>query len=298
MNKPHIHVLTAVHNDKDNLLQLLNSFKTQSYKHFSITIVDDGSSDGTEKYLTSNHPDINYIKGTGKLWWTGSLNKGIRSILKSALSGDYILTINNDCAVDKTYLKSLISFAKNKPRSITGSHIIDQVTKKTWDLGVMLDWRKGKILPRKKSSDRIDALTTKGTLYPVKLFHDIGLLAARRLPHYISDYEFSIRAKNHGYQLMICPKCKLYNDTRNTGVGDNMPEELSFKQSLRLMFDRKSKLNIIDHFWFYTLSCPNQYKPINYLRLLAKSFYLLIIPLPFAHGIARKIRKIIYPNIK
>jgi GT2 family glycosyltransferase len=262
-----VHILTAVHNDLNNLKKLLNSIYRQSIKKFTVTVVDDGSTDGTKHYLQENNPSIHIISGNGNLWWTGSINAGLEQILGTADESDYVLTINNDCTIKPDYLKKILSVAGSD--KIIGSKVVSAQTNKTWDLGERIDWAKGTITIRQKDSDPVDAITTKGTLYPVTMFKQIGLLS-KRLPHYLSDYEIAIRAKHRGYKLIICSACIVTNDTQNTGEGDIIPDKVSFKQGLKLLFSRKSKVNIFDQFWFITLSCPIEYKLSNYLWLLKK----------------------------
>ena len=281
-----IHVLTAVHNDLANLRSLLTTLNHNDLKPASITVVDDGSTDGTCEFLAKNYPDIHYLLGDGQLWWTGSLNLGIKSILSRASLHDYLLTINNDCLLDPHYLKTMAQSAR--PNLVLGSKIIDVQTKRTWDLGVTIDWPTGKITGRQKTSDRLDALTTKGTLYPLNLFLQLGLLSSH-LPHYISDYELAIRAKKHGYRLSLQTASPVLNHTQNTGAGDELEGPFTLKRSLYLLFGRRSKLNIVDQFWFITLCCPLRYQPLNYLRLIAKTIYLLALPSPRLHHLLKSL---------
>jgi len=260
-----VHVLTAVHNDLDNLKKLLASIFVQSVRNFTVTVVDDGSTDGASQYLRKNYPKINIVSGNGKLWWTGSINAGITHISTYATHNDYILTINNDCTIARDYLAKILKLTK--PDRIVGSKVVSTQTDKIWDLGEIIDWSKGEIVTRRKDSDPVDAITTKGTLYPVSMFRQIGLLS-KKLPHYLSDYEISIRAKRHGYKLQICSQCVVTNDTKNTGYGDDLSAKISIKDGIKLLFSRKSKVNIFDQIWFITLCCPAKHKLYNYWRLL------------------------------
>ena len=258
-----IHILTAVHNDSSNLNKLIHSIANQTMKDYTLTIVDDGSKNEVARTLEGKFPNITILRGDGNLWWTGALNLGLNQILANADDNDYILTINVDCTISPTYLAKMTNMCG--PARVVGSKIINR-SGKIWDVGEIIDWRKGSILPRSKSSDPIDAISTKGTIYPVKMFREIGLLS-KRLPHYLSDYELSVRAKKHNYQLIICDDCVVKNDTQNTGFGDIIPANITLKQAFQLLFSRKSKTNLLDQIWFITLSCPRKYKLINYLRL-------------------------------
>lgn len=283
-----IHILTACHNNLPELKKVLRSLVKQTLPPASITVVDDGSTDGTTKYLAEQYPQIKVIRGNRNLWWTGSLNIGITQVMHKASRQDYLLTINVDCTVEVDYLKTIASYQDS--HTVVGSHILDHKNGHTWDLGERLDWSKGKFMTRKINSEPLDALTTKGTMYPLVLFKEIGLLAPH-LPHYGSDYELSVRAKRHGYRLLLAEDSHVYNQTKHTGVGDVLPSKPNYRQIFQLMFSRRSKLNIRDHFWLITLTCPPRYLPINYLRLVAKVAYLLVLPLPPLHRLLRHLNQ-------
>lgn len=287
MNK-RIHILTATYGDQKNLKRLLSAIAKQTCQPSSVTVVNHGLDQGIAKLMHDYYPSTHYIRGSKKLWWTGALNLGITDIFSRSKDTDYLLTINTDCQVDPTYLESIV--AQTNPHTIVNSRAVDYKTGKTWDNGIRIDWEKGKIFARQSADEPIDAVTTKGTLYPLSMFKHIGLLA-KQLPHYVSDYELSIRAKREGYHLRVCEDCVVRNDTTNTGIGDEIPPKISYKDSFKLMFNRKSKLNIVDQFWFINLACPTKYKIINYLRLLAKATYLLVLPIPPLHSLLKSLRQ-------
>ena len=49
----------------------------------------------------------------------------------------------------------------------------------------------------------VDLLTGRGTLFPLHLLEQIGLMHNLLMPQYGADVEFSVRAKNAGYKLKI-----------------------------------------------------------------------------------------------
>lgn len=292
--KPTIYIISSAHNQLEYTKKLLNSLIHQKYSNYKIIFVDDGSKDGTSEFINKHYfQEVSLIKGDGNLWWTGSIYKGVEKALKTAKDADFILTINNDCLVDKNYLTTLVSLAVSHPKTIIGSLVVDMNDKSTIvDGGVQIDWAKGQfikigsdkinsIFPKVNFISNIDTLSTKGTLYPVQVFRNIGNFDQLHLPHYISDYEFAIRAKNNGFSLLLSYEAKVYNVSTNTGFGEKLPDKISYRQFFNFLFGRKSRINIVDHFWFITLCCPSRYKLRNYLLLLGKSLYLLNKTFPF-----------------
>lgn len=291
--QPAVYILCGVHNDLDSTKRLLTCIHSQSYLSLRTIMIDDGSTDGTGKYIKKNYPEITLITGNGNLWWTGSLFLGVEKVLKDAKPGDFMLTINNDCEIERDFISILTKTSIDNDRSIVGSLAVDVKNKnRIWDAGVQIDWQKGKFialgpyymkdLPKDKTiQDQIDTLTTKGTLYPIEVFRKIGNFDKEHLPHYVSDYEFACRAKRAGFSLLLSLRARVYNDTKRTGFGGGIFKEIRWGNFFKLLFYRRSKINLVDHFWFITLCCPNQYKVKNYFLLAAKFVYLFSFLLPF-----------------
>ncbi len=284
--KPTVFIITSTHNQLEDTRLLLNAVRKQIYRNLVMIIVDDGSVDNTKKFIMENYPEFTYLRGDGNLWWTGSIFLGVNHASKRSKSGDFILTINNDCTIEENYIELLIKVSQNNNRSIVGSLVIDNKDKESIiDAGVWLDWSKGEIIsvgPKKVSGlpkgkriqDKINTLSTKGTLYPVEVFGKIGNFDKLHLPHYASDYEFACRAKKEGFNLLLSYESKVYNDVSRTGMGEKLPLTPNIKEIFKLLFSRRSRINIVDHFWFITLSCPKKYRLQNYLRLIGKLLYL------------------------
>lgn len=300
---PKVFIVCGVHNNLEYTKRLMSCIAVQKYPNIKIIIVDDGSDDGTSEYLSDSFPETVILKGNGNLWWTGSLYWGVSEILKKAKKNDFILTLNNDCTFGRDYIQILVKTALKNDRTIVGSLVINELNKlEIIDAGVKIDWAKGKLIAlgpkiitqltkNKTFQDNIDTLSTKGTLYPIDVFAKIGNFDKLHLPHYASDYEFACRAINSGFKLLIDYTAIIYNNPEHTGLGMIVPDKINVKELFDLLFNRKSRLNIIDKYWFIKLCCPLKYQITNYLILIFKTFVLLthLFPLSVIHS-TRKIR--------
>lgn len=281
-NKPTVFVVCGVFNHLEYTKRLLKCLEEQTYSNIRIFIVDDGSTDGTAEYIHQKYPKITFLKGDGNLWWTGSLYWGIEEILKVAQEDDFILTINNDCTFGKSYVGILLNTSKKNDRAIVGSLVIDEKDRASIvDAGTKIDWKNGKFiyliskkvtdLPEDKViDDKVDVLSTRGTLFPLEVFKKIGNFDQKHFPHYMSDYEFALRAKTSGFELVMSYEARVYNDARRTGLGKNKTRGFRLAVIWNLLFSRRSRLNIIDNIRFIRYCCPKEYKVRNYLFLLKK----------------------------
>lgn len=306
--KPTVFIICPVHNDLDHTKALLKSIKKQSYQSVATIIVDDGSTDGTGDYITKWHPEIILLKGDGSLWWTGATHWGIKEAFKQAKKGDFILTINNDCVFDKNYVSTLVQVSKNNQRAILGSLVLHKKDpKQIWDGGVKLDWSKPmaqfyglgpsniKDLPKNKSFVEVDTVSGKGALIPIEVFKRVGNYAVRRLPHYLADYEFGVRAKKEGFRIILSYQARVYNDTFRTGKAGISKDHFSYQELASLLFSRRSKVNIVDHWNIISLACPPKHRFRNRLFLLAKiSHYILHVwPFYFIPIVLKRLKNIL-----
>ena len=79
-----IYALMTIYNRKKLTLDCLRCVSNQNYTNFEIVVVDDGSIDGSVEAIKENFPKVTVIKTTGNLWWTASMNKGVKYILSKA----------------------------------------------------------------------------------------------------------------------------------------------------------------------------------------------------------------------
>ena len=75
--KNNIDVIIPTYNRRLTLRRAIDSVLTQSLKPAEIIIVDDGSTDGTQEFISINYPDITYIKSRN-MGVSAARNLGIR----------------------------------------------------------------------------------------------------------------------------------------------------------------------------------------------------------------------------
>ena len=290
-------IVIPIFNRFDEIKNLLNQLKIQSYKNFKVLIVDHG----TQDFILSPSPDtffVQIVKASSNLWFTGAINRGLEYVYQYYQNEiKYILLMNDDIIIeDINFLQRLLDegsekkivscMAVTKENKIIYSGIqFDKLKLKYKRIGQgkRLDQLSEEISPKKIICD---VLPTRCTLVPVKIFKKIGFLNENKLPHYGSDYEWTSRAKRHGFQLVMLNYIYVKTEINNKEV------------SGRKKYKKPAIVNFTKEF-FNKYSRNNIYQIINYSLLvfgfpynLLFAFYLIsrkvagflinnIIPLPF-----------------
>lgn len=227
-----IYIIIPVFNRLHFTKHCIDSLLTQHYKHYTIIVVNDGSTDNTADYIRSKYKDVILLQGSGNLWWTGATNMGVEKALElSTAAGDFILTLNNDLEVNEHYLESLVAAAQKNQPALIGSVSVDiNKIEKVHFAGTLWSATTAKYRPavsKKLSYSELlkmgetihtDLLPGRGVLIPINVFREIGLYDFASFPHYMADEDFAVRAKKPGYKLLVATKAVVYNHVNETGL--------------------------------------------------------------------------------
>lgn len=107
-----VSIVVPSYNYANYLSECIETVLSQTHKNFELLIVDDGSTDNTREVVYSyNDSRINYIyKENGGL--SAARNTGIENI-----SGEYVLFLDADDLIEKTYISKQIKFLENNQRN-------------------------------------------------------------------------------------------------------------------------------------------------------------------------------------
>lgn len=221
---------------------------------YEIIVVDNASTDkssnvienyidsGSESGMTSNesvipakarvHPEPVHREGiqpkittfflNNNLGFSGGNNIGIKHA-----KGKYIILLNNDCIVDKNWLKELVAVAeKDEKIFAVNSKIYLGDTNKiqnagirifpngyAQDIGAIPNDKVQEYAEDKGQYDKereIDAACGAAVLYRKSILDEIGLLDESFFLYY-EDVEISERAKKHGYKIVYAPKAVVHH---------------------------------------------------------------------------------------
>lgn len=254
-----VYVLIPVFNRLQHTRRVLECLRAQTcVGNMRIVVINDGSTDGTLEFLDSQS-DVATLHGDGSLWWAGSIDLGLRYVLANACTSDYVLFLNNDTWFLPEYLEILLRVSCEFGGAAVGSVIHEEQREDplvsvgprininriaVWDLLSELH------AEERRSPEpvyRVDALSGRGTLYPVSLFKDYGGMLPRLLPHYLADYEVSMRfARDANTCLLVSSQAIVFSPP----VYGNSVEGFGF---LERLFGQRSSSNIIRLLVFYCM---------------------------------------------
>lgn len=92
-----ITVILTCFNRKNKTIKCIKSL-AEGNKEYSLrfVVVDDNSSDGTREDLKNLDENIKLLEGTGNLFWSGGMRKGIEWMFENASDTEYVLLVNDD----------------------------------------------------------------------------------------------------------------------------------------------------------------------------------------------------------
>ena len=105
---PLVSVIVLNYNAGELLLNCIESIKKSAYKNLEIIVVDNISTDKSQKICKEKYPDIKLIQNNENFGYCEGNNIGIREA-----EGDYIIILNPDTIVESNWIEALIS-AYNK----------------------------------------------------------------------------------------------------------------------------------------------------------------------------------------
>lgn len=208
-----VHVLLPVFNRLAMTQRVLGCLRIQQVDEpLRCIVIDDGSTDGTAEFLASQR-DITVLKGDGSLWWGGAIEVGLQQVLQEGDASDWILLVNNDTQFTADFVQSLLDTARAHAPAAVGSVICDEAAPDrllsigavfdTWRLRVRDKLEQERPRDSAKGPHSVDALSGRGTLYPLAAFRIAGTMNPVWLPHYLADYELAVRVHQKGFKLVV-----------------------------------------------------------------------------------------------
>lgn len=215
-----VYALMPVFNRLEMTRSMLVDLRAQNLdEELKVFVINDGSTDGTADFLATLK-DVTTIEGNGNLWWGGAIDMGLRAVLKVARASDWVLFVNNDTHIRTDFVQHLVDTARRLAPAAVGSIIRqDSQPFSVRSVGPKIDaWRllvADILVPEDGgqwgSEKAVDALSGRGVLFPVQALQSAGGMRPKYLPHYLADYEVSLRVRSAGWRLVVDTGAAVYS---------------------------------------------------------------------------------------
>ncbi len=194
-----IAILITVFNRIQNTRYCLERLYAQETNaHFDVFLVNDGSTDNTERVILEDFPKVHLIKGSGDLYW----NRGMCLAWEKALQSeqyDSFIWLNNDTFLLDGSLKYLLKMADqtNYEAILCGSIASPHdPTQQTYGGGFYLENKLKLNYPNGKLNPA-SIINGNCVLIPFKVYEKLGTLD-KTFTHAMGDFDYGLRAVKKG----------------------------------------------------------------------------------------------------
>ncbi len=190
------------------LKKCIPSVLNSDYPFFETIVVDNGSIDGSVKYLKEDYPQIKVVELEKNIGWSPANNEGTK-----IAKGDIIVYLSNDMEVDSHWLKEIVKVMKLYPKiGVVQCNSISMWDRKTLDSCMNYLDRFGYSYGYAPSSQPQEVFFAEGMAFAVKrvVIEDIGMLDDYYFMEY-DDMDFCWRARLAGYKVYFAPSAIVYH---------------------------------------------------------------------------------------
>ena len=234
-------------NGKDYLKGCLDSIKSLNYPQdkLEVIVVDNGSTDGSVKFIEENYPYIKLIKNSSNAGFAPANNQAAE-----AASGEYIAFLNNDTKVDRNWLIELLRPIYDDTEVVASGSKVLSADGKTLDfVGGMINFEgKGFQIDYGVSTGKdvynqynyLPFVNGGAMLVNRKVFLDAGGFDKDFFAYY-EDVDFGWRLWVLGYKVIFAPKSIVYHIHHGTS-------KIFSEDKLRFLKERNSLYSIFKNY--------------------------------------------------
>jgi GT2 family glycosyltransferase len=212
---PAVSVIILNWNGSSHLPECLASLKNQTYQNFECIVVDNGSQDASVNYLKTSHPWVRLIELDSNKGFAAGNNIGY-----SRSSGRFVVTLNNDTAVDEKWVQELVNVAEEDPNTgMVASRICNYYEPDVIDslgMKICLDgmsrgaFRGCKFSELRSVPDSILLPSACAALYRREMLEQIGFFAEEFFA-YCEDTDLGLRAIRAGWKSRLAVDAIVYH---------------------------------------------------------------------------------------
>lgn len=268
-------LVTVVHNRRVVTEAFARVLAAQTSQRLTLVLVDDGSSDGTADAVRRILPATVVLRGSGNLWWAGGLQKGLNWLAAQDLAPEAPVVFMND---DVSFAPDFLDSALNELEGLPPSQFLvvpgyQKHAGNFLDEAVICDWPRFRFLPYGAHPEKIDCATTRSLFMRWGDLAKVGGFRPSSIPHYMSDYEFTIRAHRRGITLV--PAQTVVAEFNDETTGTHRRSGASLRQKLQTLFSPRFSFQPVFMGLFVWYSAPWPWKVLCWARILVSTLKYL-----------------------
>lgn len=212
VNEKKITIIIPNFNGLNYLKPCLDALKQQTLRDFDLLVVDNGSTDGSVRWLQEQGIDAVFLpENTG---FSGAVNIGIRKAVTP-----YVILLNNDTEAEPDYAARLLEEIERSPRIFSVSPKMVQMYQKdllddAGDMYSIMGWAYqrgvGRAAGLYNRPGNIFSACAGAAIYRRAVFEEIGYFDEMHFA-YLEDIDVGYRAKIAGYYNRYCPFARVYH---------------------------------------------------------------------------------------
>lgn len=260
-------IITVNYNQVALTCALLESLKKVSYPNVEVVVVDNGSPEDATPVITTNYPEVIFIRSNENLGFAGGNNLGIK-----ASTGKYLLFLNNDTEVDPGFLEPLVELFESNPKAgaasskliyynsdniiqYVGSTSLNPFTGRNKRVGFM-----EKDMGQHDQLKETDLAHGAAMMVPRSVIEKAGLMADFFFLYY-EEIDWCERIKKAGYKIYVVPASKVYHK-ESMSVGKKSTLKTYYMTRNRVLFMRRNTTGITKASWllfFVSVTLPKHF---------------------------------------
>lgn len=233
-------------------VECIRSCQRLAYRHNTLLVVDNGSTDGSAARLRELFPDLQIIETGANLGYAAGNNVGIEMAL--AHGAEFIWLLNNDTTVDPAALGELVAALQTRPQAgIAGSKILYSSRPDVlWFAGGEVSARWGYARHRGHDKpdvgqhdivERCEFVTGCSLLIRSNVVAQIGLMPEDYFLYW-EDVDWNASAATAGWELLYVPTSRVWHKVSNSSkdaVGRINTKPCRYEMRNRIVFHRRHR---------------------------------------------------------
>lgn len=216
INKPLVSVVIPTYNRREKLRRLLDSVLRSDYRNIEIIVVDDASTDGTDKEV-GNLKGVRFVRNCKERLLAGSRNIGI---LNS--DGDLIFLVDDDNVIAEDAISELVNVMQRDATVGVAGPVMYYLNdpSRVWCVQVKRNYITSRtVFPqRDRCHVRLDQIAESDDfpnafMLRKSVVDKVGLFDEVNFPIHYDEADFCNRVRRVGFRVALAPDARVWHDT-------------------------------------------------------------------------------------